>query len=224
MHFSIISPPKSEITFVVTLKDEKIYNENIIESTKKYKDKIEYITLYNNYSASTSLNTGLELTSNNTVVLCHQDIYFLDNWYEILKGHLEYLNKNKLKWGICGFAGSTLEGKMVGTHSGLSMNNKDIIPVQTLDGSVLILQKSICKENELKFDEKLRYFHMYDIDICLQSHEKGLDVYCLNVPIEHRSYRTTGGWFKESLDYVQEKWKYKVGIINSTVGNYPTNY
>lgn len=207
---------KSEIplTIVTLVRNPEIYKENVIESTSKYKNKIEYITLYHNSSASNSLNTGVVMASNDIILTCHQDIYFKEGWYESLKKQLDNLRSIKNNWGVCGFAGATAEGKSVGTHSGLGMENKEIIPVQTLDGSILILQK----HNNLIFDEKLKHFHMYDIDVCLQSHEKNLGVYCINVPIEHRCKWTAGEGFQESAIYTKNKWQYKVGLINSTLG------
>lgn len=202
------------LTIVTTVNNPEIYKNNLVLSTLTHSNKIEYITLYHNYSSSTSLNTGLELASNNIVMCCHQDIYFKDNWYTILKHHIDTLNKDKQKWGVLGFAGAVFEGSLVGTHSGLSMNNIDIIKVQTLDGSILILQK----KNNLKFDENLKFFHMYDADICLQALEKGLMNYCINVPINHISNRTTGGGFSESVEYIRKKWKSEFGAVHTTVG------
>lgn len=216
-----------KISLVTLINNESIYQENVIESTLKENNNgnIEYIQIHNSKSGSSGLNEGLNKSTNDLIICCHQDITFLEGWYDHLLHCLDQLdliyNIKELKqdWGVAGFAGTTDEGKMVGTHSGLGMDGCDTIECQTLDCSTLILRKSIINKYKLKFDEKLTYYHMYGEDISLQSLDKGLKVCCLNVPIIHNCKWTSGGGFKESVDYIKLKWKHKFSVIYTTVGN-----
>lgn len=225
------------ISIVTLVNRPEIYEENVLRSTLKEKDNIEYIKIDNAVSAASGLNSGLENATNDIVICCHQDIWFREGWYErldiILKklsnfglGCLEDddgLNDDGLIniWGVLGMAGTTFNNIMVGTHSGLGMiDNRDIIRVQTLDGSCLILKKSVCKEYDLKFDENLIWFHFYCVDIALQANEKGLGAYVINVPIDHRTKWTSGGGFQESSQYISKKWAKKFRRICTTVGTY----
>lgn len=205
------------LSFVTMVTKNELYKENVITSTYENRNNIEYITVKNSKSGASGLNAGIKKVSNDIIICCHQDVYFKNEWYKKLNICLDKLEH----WGVLGFAGISFDGKMFGTHSGLSIpDNIDIVPVQTLDESVLILKKS----NNLKFDEKLIYFHMYGTDIALQSHEKNLGVYVINIPIEHRTKWTAGKGLGESENYIKKKWilpnKYKtiyttVGIIES---------
>lgn len=192
-----------------------IYIANVLTSTFKEKDQIEYINIISPSSASNGLNNGIDRAVNDLVICCHQDVYFLNGWYEKLKDLLKKLDGINSKWGVCGMAGTTYEGRMVGTCSGLGMNG-DIIKVQTLDCFCQIMRKS----SGLRFDEGLKYFHMYGEDIALDANDKRLGAYVLNIGIDHRTKWTAGQGFIESTNYLRQKWKNKFGTIYTTVGNF----
>lgn len=204
-----------KLSVITLVNDDNKYHENVILSTIKDRDNIEYVTVKNSKSGASGLNSGIDKATNDVILCCHQDVYFKEGWYEKLNKCFDELDTWKSKtWGVIGFAGTTDNGLSVGTHSGLGMT-EDIIMVQTLDESVLILKKS----NKLKFDERLLYYHMYGTDISLQSYDRGLNVYVINVPIEHRTKWTAGNGIGESEAYIKKKWINKYNIIHTTVGN-----
>lgn len=201
----------NKISLVTLVNNVETYHDNVIKSSSEFKDNIEYIAISFPRSAAKGLNEGLDKASNELIICCHQDIYFLDVCYKSLTDNLYSLySKN---WGVCGIAGCTFEGKCIYNYT---MMNENIVQAQTLDCSLLILKKS----NNLKFDENLKLFHMYGEDICLQANDKGLGVYILNVPIIHRSKWTAGPGLKESADYVAKKWRHIFGKIYTTVGTF----
>lgn len=207
-----------KFSIVTLVNKDDIYQKNVILSTYENKDSIEYITVKNSISGASGLNNGLKKVTNDIIICCHQDVYFKEGWYNKLNECIDKLNNsiNYKNWGVLGFAGTTDNGKMVGTHSGLEMfNDEDIIPVQTLDESVLILKK----DNSFKFDENLIYYHMYGTDISLQSYVKDLGVYVINVPIDHRTKWTSGNGFIESTTYIRNKWYGLYEVIHTTVGD-----
>lgn len=196
-------------SFVTCVNNEEIYKENVLKSTESYVDRIEYIKVNNPPSASIGLNEGLRKATEDIVVCCHQDIFFLDNWLDKMFKQLAMIPR----WGVCGCAGTTDKGLGVGTHSGLKMGEKPV-KVQTVDGSLVILNK----KNNLFFDEGLLFFHMYDVDIALQAMERGLNTYVIYAPILHNTKGASGEGIVESIRYVQVKWKPKVEVIYTTVG------
>lgn len=204
---------ETEISIVTLVNKPDIYQENVIESTLDIKDIIEYIVIPSPVSAAVGLNTGLEKASNDLVICCHQDVYFLNGWYNSLKRCLTLLND---KWGVCGVAGTIGDGNLVGVCSGLLMHEEDIIPIQTLDCLCIILKKS----NELRFDENLKFFHMYGEDIALQANDKKMGAYVINIPLKHNSKWTSGPGFEDSYEYLKKKWKNKVHPIYTTVGTF----
>lgn len=226
-----------KISMVTLVNRPDIYQENVLMSTLEDKNKIEYVRIENADSAASGLNKGLEKATNDLVICCHQDIWFKEGWFQKLEIVLKKLSNFGFGsglndsdddsdgliniWGVLGMAGTTFDNIMVGTHSGLGMiDKKDIIRVQTLDGSCLILKKSVCKEYELKFDENLAWFHFYCVDIALQANDKRLGAYVISVPIDHRTKWTSGEGFQESSQYISKKWAKKFGKICTTVGTY----
>ena len=200
-----------EASFVTCVNHYDIYTANVIKSTEAYADRIDYIVIESPASGSLGLNEGIRKAKEDIIVCCHQDIFFLDNWLDKMFAQLDMLPK----WGACGCAGAMDNGQMVGCHSGLGMR-EEAIAVQTLDGSLIILDK----QNNLLFDENLRYFHMYDVDIALQANDKGLGAYVIYAPIIHNTKWTSGSGFGESGDYIKQKWNYKVGTVYTTVGRF----
>lgn len=203
---------KKRVGFVTCVNNHDVYTHNVIASTKSYSDEIEYIVIENPPCASVGLNEGIRKISEDIIVCCHQDIFFLgDNWIDKM---FEQLNRIP-KWGVCGCAGTLVGGDLVGCCGGLGMG-KIPITVQTLDCSLLILDR----HNKLFFDENLQYFHMYGEDIALQANEKGLGAYVIYAPIIHNSKHTSRSGFKESYEYMRQKWRSKVETIYTTVGQY----
>ena len=211
-----------KLTLLTLVNNKNIYKENVLASTIKENNEgnVEYIVINNPPYATEGINRGIEKSTNNTIIYCHQDIYFLEGWYNKLLYCFNLLNIYKKNWGVCGFAGTKTEGKMVGTHSGLGMDNCDVREVQTLDCSTLIIRKSINQKYDLKFDENLKYFHGYGEDFSLQCINKGLNVCVLNVNIQHNCRWTAGEGIGETFQYIKQKWKHKFKTIYTTVGTY----
>lgn len=160
----------NKISLVTLVNNVETYHDNVIKSSSEFKDNIEYITISFPKSAAKGLNEGLDKASNELIICCHQDIYFLNACYKSLTDNLYSLHSKN--WGVCGIAGCTFEGKRIYNYTMMN-ENENIVQAQTLDCSLLILKKS----NNLKFDENLKLFHMYGEDICLQANDKGLGVY-----------------------------------------------
>lgn len=223
-----------QISILTLVNHYEIYNENVIDSTLKENSegKVEYIVVDNPPYASKGINEGIKEVKNDLILYCHQDISFKEGWYEKLLEHIETLEKRDKfrlhkRWGVLGFAGTTdipMEntdrGIMVGTHSGLGMDDRDIIKVQTLDCSILIFKKSTFNRFNLKFDENLKYFHAYGEDICLQAISLGLGVYVINVPVIHNCKWTSGKGINESFRYLRRKWDHRFQRIYTTVGTW----
>lgn len=199
---------------IVTVRGEDVFEQCLLASVKDELSRIELITVRESKSQANSLNMGIEAARANLIVCPHADVFFKEGWLQRLQKIVETAPES---WGVLGAAGTAFGGTMYGTHSGLGMvEGHQHETVQTLDGSLLILRKS----SGLRFDEGLDRFHMYDIDVCLQAWERGLKVFVINLPIEHRTKWTAGGGFGEGVEYVKRKWKARVPVIYSTVGTF----
>ena len=198
-------------SFVTCVNDDDVYRNDVLKTTEGYADRIEYIRVDNPVSAPVGLNEGIRKASENIVVCCHQDIYFLNNWLDKMFEQLDTIPK----WGVCGLAGAKDDGSPIGCHSGLGMEHHPI-RVQTLDCSLIIVDK----RNVLRFDENLEFFHMYGEDIALQANDVGLGAYVIYAPIIHHSKWAHPQGFRECVEYIQRKWRGKVAVIHTTVGTY----
>jgi hypothetical protein len=209
-------------TLIVTVAEEEVFKQNLFTSVQHEVEsrQIDLITIREALSQSSALNAGIESADTDLVVCPHQDIFFEPGWLDVIE---QLAAAAPPPWGVLGAAGTDHNNKMYGTHSGLGMDGYQHVTAMTLDGSLLILRKS----SGLRFDEQLDHFHGYDVDICLEAQARGLAVYVVNLPMEHRTRwagtSRPGGaeGFQRSLKYVADKWhKRGVGPIYTTFGTY----
>jgi hypothetical protein len=212
---------KPRATLLVTVADEDIFDRDARTSTN---DEVasgacELRIFRGVASQASALNAGIDAAQADLIICPHQDVSFGAGWLETIE---QLAENTPSPWGVLGPAGTTLSGQMYGTHSGLGMDGYKHVTAQTLDGSCLILRKS----SGLRFDEQLNRFHGYDVDICLESWARGLAVYVIDVPMEHRTrWASTVGQgaqdFQAALRYVADKWHGRgVGPIHTTFGTY----
>jgi len=137
------------------------------------------------HSLTEAYNIILEKSSNDIVVLCHDDIYFeKKNWGNKVLKHF----KRNPDYGILGVAGSTKlptsakwweeprrmrgivnhehEGKKWTSKYSTSLGNR-IEDVVLVDGLFMVLSKNNIKK---PFNEEVKGFHMYDVDFCFRNY------------------------------------------------------
>lgn len=221
MNIERISHPR-RATLIVTVADEEIFARDAYASTRAEVEsgQVDAIVIRDAASQASALNKGIELAETDLVICPHQDVYFQPGWLERIE---QLAATTPQPWGVLGAAGTTFNGAMYGTHSGLGMDGYRHVAAQTLDGSLLILRKS----SGLRFDENLDRFHGYDVDVCLESLGRGFFNFVVDLPMEHRttwaSTKRPGGAqdFQNALRYVADKWHGRgVGPIYTTFGTY----
>lgn len=190
---------------------------------------VEVIEKVNNGEKSLSkvYNEIIDQSSNDIVVLCHDDIYFdTKNWGKKLLNHF-----NESDFGILGVAGTTdipITGrwwddqtKMVGIvnheHNGKKWESKycknwdrEITQVSLIDGLFISINKTkIVKE----FDETVEGFHFYDVTFSTENYLENVKIGVIyDLRITHRSIGMTNDiWEKNRLKYV-EKFQNKLPI------------
>jgi glycosyltransferase involved in cell wall biosynthesis len=184
---------------------------------------IEIIEKVNNGEKSLSqvYNEIIDESSNNILVLCHDDIYFdTRNWGKRL---LRSFEKNP-EFGILGVAGSTYmpisgqwwedRSKMVGVvnheHQGKKWESKyskneehEIKETIIIDGLFMSLDKNKIKK---RFDESVEGFHFYDVEFSFQNHLEGVKVgVVFNVRVTHKSIGMTNEKWEENKNIFAEK-------------------
>lgn len=204
----------------------RVHNESFIEYLKKSSGfkKVEVIEKINNGDKSLSqvYNEILEESSNDIVVLCHDDIYFdTSSWYHKVIKHFE-----KSEYGILGMAGTTYmpksgrwwedRKKMFGIvnhehegkkweskySSGVGNNIKECVVV---DGLFMAIDKRKIKKN---FDESVPGFHFYDIEFCFQNFLEGVKIGVItNVRVTHKSIGITNQQWEDNRETFSKKFK-----------------
>jgi hypothetical protein len=204
----------------------RVHNEEFIEYLKKSSGfkKIEVIEKVNNGEKSLSqvYNEILNESSNDIVVLCHDDIYFdTTSWYHKVVKHFE-----KDEYGILGMAGTTFmpksgkwwedRKKMFGIvnheHEGKKWESKyssgfgnNIKECVVVDGLFIVINKKKIKKT---FDETVEGFHFYDIEFCFQNFLEGVKIGVMtNVRVTHKSIGITNQQWENNREIFSKKFE-----------------
>jgi len=178
--------------------------------------KPEVIPIENNgqYSLTEVYNKILKQSTNDIVVLCHDDIYFdSKNWGQKIFNHFK---RNK-DYGIIGVAGATflpktakwwgdmskMRGIVNHEHDGkkweskYSKNLEDKVKnVIIVDGLFLCVHK---KRIQTNFNESVIGFHFYDVNFCFENFIKGVKIGVIfDVRITHKSIGMTNEKWEEN--------------------------
>ncbi len=182
---------------------------------------LEVLPFENNgeYSLTQVYNMALEKSSNDIVVLCHDDIYFeKNNWGNKVLKHF----KRNEEFSILGVAGSRylppsgrwweIPTEMFGVvnheHQGKKWTSKYSEPKGNkldetiiVDGLFIALNKNKIKH---KFHEDVKGFHFYDVDFCFRNHLEGIKIGVFyDVRITHKSIgMTNDSWEKNRQQFV----------------------
>lgn len=174
------------------------------------------------YSIFEAYNKGISQSKYPHLCLVHEDVLFCtQNWGQRVNAYLE-----NPETGLIGIAGSEHANRVPFTwnHSGIyyqwiynngkekrlmkrPQNIKNIKnSVVFLDGVFLCMRKEITKK--IHFDENLKGFHGYNLDISLQSHNAGFTNYMVSdIMIEHLSSGNKNRRYYKNLITVYRKWE-----------------
>lgn len=219
-----------DITFVTCVNNLAQYRNYVVgslfmSSSKKNYEIIPVMNFGNPYSAAQALNIGIKKARGETVVLCHQDIIFYDDWIDLLYKRIASIEESDKNWGVIGTAGITdrkdntigVVHNVAGTPQWQQTIKADTWPVQTVDEHCMIIRKN----SGLVFDEqRFNGFHCYGPDICLNALSKKMKNYGILCPIIHES--SSGSLvsgkkeFMRLLQALADKWRPKFPIIRTT--------
>lgn len=167
-------------------------------------------------SAAASYNNGLRKAKTDVVIFAHQDVYFPRGWIASLRGALDLLSVRDPDWGVLGIWGDRYSGGPPGYLYWTGVDGTAGEPfdgvreVKVLDEAVLIFRKS----SDLSFDERLRGFHMYGTDICLEARRRGRKCYVFSGFCVHNTnvYNMLPWEFWKSCLFMRRKWKAELPI------------
>ena len=79
----------------------------------------------------------------------------------------------------------------------------------TVDGCIMWINKKLLQEG-LRFDENLKGYHFYDVDICLQALQRGYKVTTVPVVVKHDSEGIPPKNFNDYRKVCFEKWNARI--------------
>ena len=174
-------------------------------------------------SLSEAYNQILDESTNDIVVICHDDIKFEEKYWG--KRVLEHFDKHN-DYGILGVAGtmyypesgrwweipSEMVGQVYHEHNGkrwLSEYNKPfvrrIIDTIIVDGLFIAINKKNIKHN---FDLSVSGFHFYDTTFCFKNYIDGVKIGTIsNIPITHLSIGMTNNEWEINRELFIDKFR-----------------
>jgi len=175
------------------------------------------------YSLPEAYNMILEQSTNDIVVLCHDDIYFdSKNWGQKILNHF----KRHPDYGVLGLAGSTklpssakwwedfskMKGIVNHEHGGKKWESKysaslgnQIDDVVLVDGLFIVLNKSNIKQT---FNEDIKGFHFYDVDFSFRNFIEDVKIGVIyDVRVTHKSIGETNEQWERNRIVFAEKHK-----------------
>lgn len=171
------------IDVITLVNDWHKYESNVIATLQN--QGVYLIPIPNPDSATSGLNEGLEIASNEIVVMCHQDVKFPENWVLQLKEQIEIIKDDN--FGVLGTYGISYDQKDgVGcVRSGEKELRRGLLPclASYLDEHCLIIRKG----SGLVLDTSLPYYHMYGADLCMQAYQKKMNCYAIDNHLHHLS-------------------------------------
>lgn len=227
---------KIDLTISSCVSDIECYQKCVLSSIKHLRKRFNISILpifnYDNiYTSSIAGNIALECSKTRYTIYLHQDVSFNECSGDKLFDCLTNKNDN---CAIIGSAGVNLSSTIdeIGEWGNKSRNielgcvkdssdnivwgdhNRNGI-VHTLDEMMLIFDKNI----NIRFDPTLTGYHLYALDICLQSRSAGYDVMSIDIGCKHHGeysssiYRDKG--FMRKLIHLHRKWNYKFNFLSA---------
>jgi glycosyltransferase involved in cell wall biosynthesis len=173
------------------------------------------------YSLPEAYNMILEQSTNDIVVLCHDDIYFdSKNWGSKILKHF----KRSPEYGVLGLAGSThlpesakwwedfskMKGIVNHEHGGKKWESKysaslgnQIDDVVLVDGLFIVLNKKNIKQT---FNEEIKGFHFYDVDFSFRNFIEDVKIGVIyDVRVTHKSIgQTNDEWEQNRIKFAEK--------------------
>lgn len=152
------------------------------------------------------INAVLAEATEPYVIFCHQDILIdqCDNFGSLVR-LIEEMDVIDPNWAILGNAGGSEKFDLAIRIS--DPHGKDVSQgnfpqrVQTLDENFLVIKSA----SQLQCSAKLRGFHLYGTDLCLNAMSRGLSCYVVDFHLTHLSAGNAREDFQNALKMVQQE-------------------
>jgi len=188
----------------------------------------------NEYSICAAYNLGVKKSKYAALCFMHDDVaYQSNNWGNAVLNHFNNEQVNAIGiagtpyysfmpgawWGSGVFYEHILQSSPTDQQPVLKSNSNGLLTQQVVafDGVWFCIKKSLFEL--IKFDETgFKGFHFYDADICMQLHNLGVKMYCVNdVLVHHSSIGSMNNTWIENALIFQEKWRQKLPALCTNI-------
>ena len=177
------------ICTIVTRLDQY---EEMIESFRNcgfLEPDCEFLYLDNSqgnvFNAYTGNNLFLNVARGQFIILCHQDVFLMNDRRATLDVAIDDLNQSDPNWAVCGNAGGSRLSRAIritDPHGVDQSLGKFPAKVRSLDENFLIVRRTA----NLTFSGDLNGFHLYGTDICLIADVLGYNCYVIDFHLRHK--------------------------------------
>lgn len=201
---SIISTTNAENEIIVLInnKDKNVHKVDFL------KERVKYISVYNNLGYSKAVNTGIEYATNEYIVVCDQDIQFMNNWLDEL--WISYKSGDNI--GIAGvnlinhidntildFGIASTEYNFMHPNLGLSTSH----PLVSSDRYVRMICSAAILFSKTDFLNVGRFYEPFgtlysDLDFCLRFKAAGFNIIA---SYKSKAYHFSGEFYPIKRDY-----------------------
>ncbi len=184
-------------------------------------EKVEFLQIDNSVSNAHDAYTGISHFLDNAqgqyVVVCHQDILFIEEM-ETLLTVLNKLDASDPRWAVAGNSGFSGVGRwharITDPHEQDTCRGPFPAKVTSLDENFLVFNKKW----QVRPSSDLQGFHFYGLDVCLQARFRGLSAYVIDFHINHLSSGKISPSFYECRDILEAKYQSlaKASLVQTT--------
>jgi hypothetical protein len=197
---------------------DEILRDNLLLSPDIQSGALPCRPLFGQTSAASAYAAVVDERPADILIFVHQDIYFVEGWFDLLRQAVATLDNEAPDWAVIGSYGANAAGQHAGYLFDVCNNRvqgrpvERPTPVAILDEIVLVVRA----DSGVNFDPKLPGFHMYGTQIALAAAQKGKGVYVAHLPVVHnsRSIYTLDRQFGQAWAYLSRHWAHQLPVPN----------
>ena len=214
---------------ICVFNDQSKLDNCLVRSLRMQEARFELLVADNRYGKITcgakTLNEMALNAKYDYFMFVHQDVTLGSAaWLGNVQGDFKHLKQ----FGAAGVAGKSEAGLSASVFHGTPpqfvgpQHLTEAVPVQTLDGCLMIVPKEIFLKNG--FDEKTcKGWYLYVVDYCLDLARRGLKVYVLPHEVYHESRGPSDPTvYEETKQNIIRKHRCHTSMVYTTMGNWKT--
>lgn len=204
------------IAFACVSNNDSILSANLLRSPVFFKRDTQIEIVRGAPSASIGYNQALDKTGSELIVFLHHDVFLPDGWDDLLRHRVREVAALDPDWALIGAFGVGLDNREYGPVWSSSLGYivgrvpAGPVPVQSFDEMLFVMRRGA----GLRFDEDLKGFHFYGLDIVQIAASRGLKSYATPLPCVHNDkYKdATDADFGRAYHYMRKKWQSRLPL------------